>query len=312
MANDPIVSVFVTCYNHEKYLDRCMEGILSQKTDYPFEVIINDDASTDSSPEIIRTYEKKHPGMIKAILQTENQYSKGVPIIKSMIPYAKGRYVAICESDDYWTDVNKLQIQTEFMLNNPGYTMCCHSATVYSEREDKYYEQAVRPFECDRDISAEEIIAAGGGYIATASAMFEKKYGWNRPNYCINYEVTDYPMMIYLASNGKVRYIDRCMSVYRFQVPGSWSAAMKNIEKKEKHIGQINEMLREADEFHQGKYHVSFEKRIARNNFELAYLKQDWDEMLKKKYSAIFRETLGESQAKLRFKMKLRKLLGKK
>ena len=105
-----MVSVICLCYNHENYVKDALEGFVKQKTTFPFEVLIHDDASTDKSAEIIREYEAKYPDIIKPTYQTENQYSQGVKILRTyLLPKVRGKYIAFCEGDDFWTDENKLQ-----------------------------------------------------------------------------------------------------------------------------------------------------------------------------------------------------------
>ena len=130
----PLVSVCTLAYNHEPYIRECLDGILMQKTNFAFELLIHDDASTDGTADIIREYEAKYPDIIKPIYQTENQYSKGVKINATIqFPRAKGKYIALCEGDDYWTDPLKLQKQVDFMEANPNCSLCCHHMKVYSE-----------------------------------------------------------------------------------------------------------------------------------------------------------------------------------
>ena len=108
----PLVSVICTIYNHRPFIEQAIESFLMQQTNFPFEIILHDDASTDGTSDIIRTYAAKHPDLIVPVIQTENQYSKGVmPLGQSAISYARGKYVAWCEGDDYWIDPLKLQKQ---------------------------------------------------------------------------------------------------------------------------------------------------------------------------------------------------------
>lgn len=116
MSNEVVVSAYCLAYNHEKYIKSALEGFVSQKTDFKYEVFVHDDASTDKTADIINQYAKRYPNIIKPILQKENQYSKGVDISQEIIfPRMKGKYVAICEGDDYWCDNNKLQKQVDFL-----------------------------------------------------------------------------------------------------------------------------------------------------------------------------------------------------
>lgn len=112
----PKVSICCITYNHEKYIEDCLVGFLIQKTDFPYEILIHDDASTDRTADIIRRYEVAYPSIIKPVYQVENQYSKGNrPNQCFNFPRAKGEYIAFCEGDDYWTDPLKLQLQVEYL-----------------------------------------------------------------------------------------------------------------------------------------------------------------------------------------------------
>ena len=116
MDNEIKVSIYCLSYNHAQYLAQTIEGIVNQKTNFNFELLIHDDATTDGSNQIILNYQKKYPNIIKPIIQKENQYSKGINISKEILfPLFKGKYVAICEGDDYWTNENKLLRQFDFL-----------------------------------------------------------------------------------------------------------------------------------------------------------------------------------------------------
>ena len=122
----PLVSISCTTYNHELYIEDALEGFLFQETNFPFEILIHDDASTDRTADIIREYEARYPTLIKPIYQTENQYSRGNKPGLINLKRAKGEYVALCEGDDYWTDPLKLQIQVDFLEKHPDYVITFH------------------------------------------------------------------------------------------------------------------------------------------------------------------------------------------
>lgn len=134
MTGDPLVSIRCLVYNHEPYLRQCLDGFVMQKTTFPFEAIVHDDASTDGSAAIIREYAEKYPDIIKPIYETENQWGKGT-INKTMYAamHPNSKYIASCEGDDYWTDPNKLQIQVDFLESHPDYYMTCHAFCVFYE-----------------------------------------------------------------------------------------------------------------------------------------------------------------------------------
>ena len=143
LKGDPLVSIRCLVYNHEPYLRQCLDGFVMQKTTFPFEAIVHDDASTDGSAAIIREYAEKYPDIIKPIYETENQFSKGGNFLSRIMNNAthpNSRYIAVCEGDDYWTDPNKLQLQVDFLESHPDYYMTCHGYTYYFQDTGKFEE----------------------------------------------------------------------------------------------------------------------------------------------------------------------------
>lgn len=124
-SQSPILaSVCCITYNHENYIREALDSILLQETDFPFEIVVHDDASTDGTAEIVLEYAKKYPRLIRTIMQSENQFSKGGLIsLRFVFPEARGKYIAICEGDDYWRDKTKLQQQVTFLEDNPEYVI---------------------------------------------------------------------------------------------------------------------------------------------------------------------------------------------
>lgn len=134
MNSDVLVSICCITYNHAPYIRQCLDGFIMQKTNFKFEILIHDDASTDGTADIIREYEAKYPNILKPIYQTENQYSKGKNISATYNwPRAQGKYIAMCEGDDYWTDPLKLQKQVDFLEGHPDFSMCFHRAKIKNE-----------------------------------------------------------------------------------------------------------------------------------------------------------------------------------
>lgn len=123
---EPLVSVVCPTFNHAAFIRDAIHGFLMQETSFPFRVILYDDASTDGTADIVREYADRYPLIIKAVLQAENHYSKGVRHGRFTAPLIKGRYRAHCEGDDYWLDASKLQIQVERMEQDPGLVLCYH------------------------------------------------------------------------------------------------------------------------------------------------------------------------------------------
>ncbi len=168
--NNVMVSVCVLSYNHERYLRQCLDGIFMQKVSFPIEVRVHDDASTDKSQDIIREYQERYPNVLKPILQSENQYSKGGGILaKFLFPLCEGKYIALCEGDDYWTDPLKLQKQVDFLEGHGDYSMCFHRVGVLGIDDNKFDKFS---YLAERDYSAKEILE--NWTIPTASVVFKR------------------------------------------------------------------------------------------------------------------------------------------
>ncbi len=225
MENNIMVSVICNTYNHEKYIKAALDGFVMQKTDFLFEVLVHDDASTDRTADIIREYEKKYPDIIKPVYQSENQHSQKINFCrKFQYPRAKGKYLAFCEGDDYWTDPLKLQKQFDLMETHPECDMCAHAAQyeIKGRLEDRY----IMPSREDTVLTADDVILGGGGYLATASLFYKKEIIDNTPKFREIHSY-DYTLQIQGSLSGGILYIADCMSVYRFQTPNSWSDRMK-------------------------------------------------------------------------------------
>jgi glycosyltransferase involved in cell wall biosynthesis len=184
-----------------------------QKTDFVFEVLIHDDASTDGTANIIREYEAKYPDIIKPIYQTENQFSKGVGVTRVyQFPRAKGKYIAMCEGDDYWTDPLKLQKQVDFLEANEEYGLVHSSFVVVNENgneiKHKYYEKVKK--EANKEYAFFEMLA-NGLRIMTLTTCFRRSLMSSTTDwFCY-----DYWLFLDVARKAKIHYIDEDMGCYR-------------------------------------------------------------------------------------------------
>ncbi len=139
MKSEVMVSVCVITFNHKDYIRKTLDGILMQNIDFPIEIIIHDDASSDGTADIVREYHNKYPDIIRPILQTENQFQKKIPVFQQhIIPLLRGKYVAHCEGDDYWTDPNKLKKQIDFLECNPDFIAVTHNVEYIDENDEPY------------------------------------------------------------------------------------------------------------------------------------------------------------------------------
>lgn len=269
MQNNIMVSVVCTTYNHEEFIKDAIDGILNQKTNFKFELIIHDDASTDGTAGIIREYADKYPEIIRPIFQTENQKQKGNNMwLLFILPRIQGKYIALCEGDDYWIDENKLQLQTDFMEGHPDYSMCMHNAVkVNYETGEKVW---LNTFEEDGTYSQEDQIQVGlgSGFPAFASYFLRTHLWKDMPEFFWTGGVLDYPLRQYYASKGKTYYFKKPMSVYRFFTPGSY---MRRIEESQ--LGYNNYTMKmiqfyeQLDDYLEKKFHHLFVRKIISDYF---------------------------------------------
>lgn len=211
--DNPLVSICCLVYNHEPFLRECFEGFVMQKTTFPIEVLVHDDASTDHSTDIIREYTAKYPEIFKPIYQTENQYSKGVDIISTyQFSRAQGKYIAMCEGDDYWTDPMKLQKQVDFLEENPDYSLCFHDRSILNDGQLE--KQSVNP-----GIDIIERNEAIFHFIPTMTVLF-RKHDHIFPNKCPG---LDFVLWMSISRFGKIKYLNFNGAVYRVHNGGMWS-----------------------------------------------------------------------------------------
>ena len=209
-----LVSICCTAYNHAKFISECLDGFLLQKTNFNFEVLIHDDASTDGTQDIIKAYQAKYPNIIKPIFQTDNQYSKGVkPFIKYLFPASQGKYIAMCEGDDYWTDPMKLQKQVDFLEENEDFVGVFHNTACIDERQLNPKFKPWRTY--DRDVFTAEDTIRRLSLFHTSSYCFRNldyDYGLiSNPNISSG----DMMLLGVISKFGNLKLFDETISVYR-------------------------------------------------------------------------------------------------
>lgn len=228
-AENPLVSVRCITYNHEPYIAQALDGFLMQKTNFPFEVVVHDDASTDRTADVIREYEKKFPKIIKPIYEKENQYSKHDGSLGRIVNSAlKGKYVAMCEGDDYWIDENKLQMQVDFLEGNPEYGMCYTKAKQFKQKENKFSKKLFGLYIKDFDD-----LLQNGNRIPTLTVVFRKeiinKYYEEIHPQDKNWLMGDYPLWLFISQMSNVKFFDKVTSVYR--ILSDSASHSDNVEK---------------------------------------------------------------------------------
>ena len=223
--DEVVVSISCITYNHVSYIAQCLDGFLMQKTTFKFEVLIHDDASTDGTQDIIKEYQLKYPDIIKPIIQKENQYSQGYRGFNAKYNYsrAKGKYIALCEGDDYWIDPYKLQKQVDFLEQNPEYILSNSDADILYQ-ESGYYIKDSNKIKGIKNFSGNvtlEQLLKGNYFIRTATVLILKEYvlGYYESRYYKEMSsfllMGDTPLWAFLSLIGKFHYISSSTSVYR-------------------------------------------------------------------------------------------------
>lgn len=214
MDNTPLVTICCITYNHAAYIRECLNGFLMQETNFKFEVVIHDDASTDETQSIIKEYCEKYPNVFSPIFQHVNQYSRGIKsIIQTFcVPQFRGKYIAMCEGDDYWIDPYKLQKQVDFLESHPDYGMCYTKVKRFVQKSNQFIDEWGGPNETMDKLLIENTIP-------TLTAVFHKAIYYNylteiHPSKR-GWLMGDYPIWLYFAQNSKIKFINETTGVYR-------------------------------------------------------------------------------------------------
>lgn len=224
--NTPLVSVLTQTYNQAPYIRECLDGILMQQTNFAYELLIYDDASTDGTADIIREYEARYPDIIKPIYQTENQFSKGVRIsLEYQYPRVKGKYVTYCEGDDYWTDPLKLTKQVLFMEENPEIPCCFHTVDQYQENSKKLSKGYIPSFLEESNKTGEFFTNENrieGWFAYILAIMFRSEYCDYLKKMSEKYVISfnDNHIIYYLMKGSKAYLFKESMAVYRMNDGG--------------------------------------------------------------------------------------------
>jgi len=218
----PLVTICCITYNHERHVSKALDSFLMQRTDFNFEILISDDCSTDNTINIIKEYAKKHPSIVKTIFAKVNQYSQGVEPLSTLLAKATGKYVAICEGDDYWTNPDKLAKQVQVFEKNKNVTICFHPARVLDLRNNKT-TVACKHYDKNRTVPTESVITGSGAFMPTASIMAKNTDFGVYSKVLQGAPVGDYFFMVYMASMGETYYLDEVMCDHLKFSGDSWS-----------------------------------------------------------------------------------------
>lgn len=302
MAKEIMVSIECLSFNHEAYIADAIESFLMQRTNFAIEILIHDDASTDRTAQIIKEYEMKYPDIIKPIYQEVNQYSQGRKVFDINHNRAIGKYIALCEGDDYWLDPYKLQKQVDYMERHPECSMCVHGAYEVCANKNEVLAK-IMPSRKGRVFTVREVIEGGGGLFATNSILYSRHKLLDRPLFYKEAVVGDYPLVIFAALTGTVYFLPDRMSAYRVGVGGSWTETeLSTTSKRTKHFEDIEKMLDEINQYTHFSYDATIKKVKNRNAFYLLLEQGRFKEVKAKEYWDFYFETEFQRRAVLKLK----------
>lgn len=292
-----LVGVECMTFNQSKYITDALNGFVMQETNFPFVVMVVDDASTDGEQEVIRqfvedqfdlgdtntAYEKEtdyahityaqhktNKNCYFAVLYLkENHYSQNkdkLQYLEEWREYVK--YLALCEGDDYWIHPQKLQMQVKIFENNPNYTLCFHSHKTLHDKTGEI--KTISQYSSDvKDVPQKDMILGGGGFMATNSMFFPIKAIQKYPKWATEAPIGDLPLMLVLMHRGKTYYINQNMSIYRINALGSWTSKnISNFKRQKKHHYAIIKLWKEFNLWTNKKYNTTIRQKIIINKKE--------------------------------------------
>ena len=266
---EPVVSIYVTTYQHANYISQCLEGILMQRTKFPLEIVIGEDQSTDGTREICTEYAARYPDRIRLYLRDRRQtaqtdsngnFIKSINGILTSLS-CRAKYIAMCEGDDYWIDPDKLQKQVDFFSSHPGFTICFHPAQVIFESGMK--PDYVSIPELRQNVFNFSMLLKEN-FIRTCTVMYRIDPNFSIPSWFMKVRLGDWPMNLLMASRGKIGFLNEAMSVYRVHQGGYWRS-----KPRSEVIIHIMEMYRLLDSHFLGRYHGQIKKHIGTYQYML-------------------------------------------
>lgn len=241
---DVMVSIICITFNHAPFLHKALDGFLMQRTNFRFEVLLHDDASTDGTAEIVKAYAKKYPDIIVPILEKENQYSQHIDFSQKMYAMARGKYFAFCEGDDYWIDADKLQKQFDYMEAHPDCSICGHNSFILDDRErdHPHLKETVTEDYAESTFTMEDLLRdhlIDHGLYPMASVFMRREcvphYPWLR-----RFSFGDLFMVLTPFRYGYGYRSNAKMAVYRVNNPGSYNEVRNQLPHHERIQKWIN------------------------------------------------------------------------
>ncbi|MCI3938003.1 glycosyltransferase [Chryseobacterium aahli] len=222
-----VVAVYMITYNQDKYIEKAIESVINQKTNFKFKLFVGEDCSTDNTREICLKLAEKYPEKIHLVIMQRNiGASLNAKNIFHLCFNSFAKYIALIEGDDYWTDPLKLQRQVDFLEQNEDYSICFHNVDEVDEHGEKLDERLVISDHIEKTYSIEDL--AEGNFIHTASVLFRRNFN-ELPSWFFTSPAGDYPLHIMNASYGLIKYFPEKMAAYRIG-QGVWSSQTRQVQ----------------------------------------------------------------------------------
>lgn len=254
---------------------------MMQQTNFDYEIIVHDDASTDSTQQLIKE-KVSADHRFNLILRKVNLKSQGIHIFPLLYKKAKGKYIAVCEGDDFWTDPHKLQKQFDAMESQSDLSACFTSA-FYKYELDPSKDHVYFPNNesSQKTYSLAEIVEKTGDFIPTASLFFKAEYVQQIPKWVLDAPVGDLPLTLLLAEKGPLFYLPDTTCTYRLMAQNSWSRNM-DYKKRVAFVESIIEMYQAFNSYSNKKYEHTVHKQIQsiQNQHKKAALKSKIAQLL--------------------------------
>jgi glycosyltransferase involved in cell wall biosynthesis len=223
-----LVSIVVLAYQHVSFIRQCLDGILSQQTKFPFEIILGEDESRDGTRDICIEYARAYPQQIRLFLRkrTESQYAcESKPVRFNWawcMRAAQGKYIAVCEGDDYWTDEHKLQRQVDYLEQHPDCALCVTNARRLIAARNELTPPLFQHLEIPVICRLPEILSRN--FVITCTTVFRRSVG-TPPVEALLLAQSDWTTWVLCATKGYIGYLPDCTAVYRVHAGGLWSGA---------------------------------------------------------------------------------------
>jgi glycosyltransferase involved in cell wall biosynthesis len=270
-TDPPRVSILITTYNQEKLISEAVKSVLSQKVNFPYEIVIGEDASSDRTREIVVELGKQHPEKIRVLLRDPEEADRDRRIgLAGKINYlmtlraCRGEYIATLDGDDYFTSAHKLQRQVDFLDSHPECVICFHNVdAIYQDGSSG--PEHLCPANQKEITGIEELL--WGNFIPACSIMYRREPLVQIPDWFLTAKMGDWPLNILKAQYGKIGYIDEVMAAYRVHAAAIWSARRRSHQ-----ILTSIKVLDQIDRDFGFKYHDRIRGSKTRIFFELAEL----------------------------------------